>query len=107
MKKALTALVLVVAGLTTACDSGVSHPSAFGQVSEAEFRQPLPEPPVHEVGHAPSAATVLANVARSSMESAKFQIVGTEPAPRPQGQIGAQVYHQNGTLAIGPPALEL
>src|SRR2546422_9204336 len=24
-----------------------------------------------------------------------------------QGQIGAQVYHQNGTLTIGPPALEL
>ncbi len=41
------------------------------------------------------------------MQSAEFQIVGTEPAPRVQGQIGAQVYHQDGTLRIGPPALEL
>jgi hypothetical protein len=41
------------------------------------------------------------------MQSAEFQIVGTEPAPRVQGQIGAQVYRQEGKLATNPPSLEL
>jgi len=41
------------------------------------------------------------------VRTAKFQIVGTEMAPRPQGQIGAQVYHLDGALSTKAPALEL
>ena len=41
------------------------------------------------------------------MQSAQFEIVGTEMASRPQGQIGAQVYRQEGKLSTKPTSLEL
>jgi hypothetical protein len=107
MRQALSGLALVFVLAVTACSQDAGRPYAFRQVSDAEFRQPLPEPPLHQVGHPPAASVVFADVAGASMQSAAFQIVGTEPAPRVQGQIGAQVYHQDGTLTTGPPALEL
>jgi hypothetical protein len=107
MRRSLAVLVLVLASLVAACDQAPSHPNSFGALNEAEFRQPLPEPQIHQGAHAPSVNDLLAKIAATSMQSAEFQIVGTEPAPRPQGQIGAQVYRQEGTLATKPPSLEL
>jgi hypothetical protein len=107
MRQSLVVLVLVLAAVAAACDQGPARPSVFGALSEAEFRQPLPEPPLHQDAHAPSPSDLLARIAASSMQSAEFQIVGTEPAPRVQGQIGAQVYRQDGKLATKPPSLEL
>ena len=106
MRQALGVVLFVFLVAVAACSQDAGQ-SSFGNVSDAEFRQPLPEPPLHHVSRPPAASTVLADVARSSMRSAEFQIVGTEQASRMQGQIGAEVYHQNGTLTIGPPALEL
>jgi hypothetical protein len=107
MRQRLIALVAALLWLSTACGSNASQSPVFGGLSDAEFRQPLPEPRLHQVAHAPSAPSVFAKIATSSMQSSEFQIVGTEPTPRVQGQIGALVYHQAGVLAIGPPALEL
>src|SRR5437773_8988631 len=106
MRQALGVVLFVFLVAVAGCSQDAGQ-SSFGQLSDAEFRQPLPEPPLHHVSRPPAASTVLADVARSSMRSAEFQIVGTEQASRMQGQIGAEVYHQNGTLTIGPPALEL
>ena len=107
MKQRLFVLVLVFASLGAACAQAPTRPSAFGAVNEAEFRQPLPEPPLHQAAGAPAASTLLAKLAASSMQSAQFQIVGTETASRPQGQIGAQVYRQEGKLSTKPTSLEL
>ncbi len=41
------------------------------------------------------------------MQSARFQIIGTEPAPWLQGMIGARVLHASGPLTIDPSALEI
>jgi len=107
MRRSLVVLVLVLASLAAACEQAPTRSSAFGALSEAEFRQPLPEPPLHQVAHGPKASNLLARIAASSMQSAEFQIVGTEPTDRVQGQIGAQVYRQDGKLATEPPSLEL
>jgi hypothetical protein len=107
MKQSLVVLVLVFASLGAACYQAPTRPSVFGAVDEAEFRQPLPEPPLHEVAGAPAASTLLARLAASSMQSAQFQIVGTEMTSRAQGQIGAQVYRQEGMLSTKPTSLEL
>jgi hypothetical protein len=107
MKQILVVLVLVVASLAAACDQSPAQPRIFGAVNEAEFRQPLPEPILHQVASAPSASTLLVKLAASSMQSAQFQIVGTEIATRAQGQIGAQVYRQEGKLSTKPTSLEL
>lgn len=106
VRQGLSALVLCIFAAAAACGPGAGQPSILGEVSEAEFRQPLPEPRVHQVARPPQAADVLAR-ATTSMRSARFQIVGTEPAGRMQGQIGAQVYKQDGILSVGPPAMEL
>lgn len=94
---------LMTMTLAGACDAGAS----FGQMSPSEFSQPLPEPALRAAANPPSASRALAQVHTSSMRSANFQIVGTEMAPRPQGQIGAQVYHLDGKLTTQPAALEL
>ncbi len=107
MRRSLAVLVWLIALLVAACDQTPTHPNSFGALSEAEFRQPLPEPQVHQSAHAPSINDVLARIAATSMQSAEFQIVGTEPTARLQGQIGAHVYRQEGTLATKPPSLEL
>jgi len=101
------ALVFAAVALTTVCSQSTNHPAAFGQLSEAEFRQPLPEPPLHQSARTPSASDLLAKIAGSSMQTAEFQIVGIEPAPRLQGQIGAEVYRQDGKLVIKGRALEI
>lgn len=98
---------VLIAALAGACGAGATQSAAFGGVSPSEFRQPLPEPPLHPPANAPSASSALARVQTSSMRSATFKIVGTETTPRPQGQIGAQVYHLNGKLTTQPAALEL
>ena len=86
--------------------SPANHAASFGQVDPSEFRQPLPEPALWQTAHAPSSSSVLSQVT-SSIRTAQFQIIGTEMAPRVQGQIGAQVYHVDGALTIQQPALEL
>ena len=106
MRRSLAVLVSVIALLVAACDQAPTHPNSFA-IREAEFRQPLPEPQVHQGAHAPSINDVLARIAATSMQSAAFHIVGTEPTARLQGQIGAHVYRQEGTLATRPPSLEL
>lgn len=106
MRQSLVVLV-VVASLAAACDQTPAQPRVFGGVSEAEFRQPLPEPRLHAIANPPSTSNLLERIAASSMTSAQFQIVGTEPAARIQGQIGAQVYRQGGKLSTKPTSLEL
>ena len=103
----LVIAAILTIGLVGACDSSARQPDAFGRLSSSEFSQPLPEPPLHVAANHPSASRALAQVQMSSMRSATFQIVGTEMASRPQGQIGAQVYHLDGKLTIQPAALEL
>src|SRR5207247_3316771 len=76
------------------------------QVSPAEFRQPLPEPPVHNAANTPDPSRLLSRLL-SSVQSAQFRIVGTEMAPGPHGQIRSAVYHVDGALTIKTPALEL
>jgi hypothetical protein len=107
MRQALAVLVAVLAGTVVACSQGVGQPRSFGEPPDSQFRQPLPEPRVYQVAHPPAALAVLAGVAKSSMQSARFQIVGTEPAPWLQGMIGARVFHANGPLTIDPSALEI
>jgi len=98
---------VLIAALAGACGASASQPATFGRPSLSEFRQPLPEPQLHPTLNAPSASNALARVQTSSMRSATFKIVGTEPTARIQGQIGAQVYHLNGKLTTQPAALEL
>ena len=94
--------------MTAGCsvNPAADRAAAFGEVDPSEFRQPLPEPALWPTAQAPSSSSVLSHVA-SSIQTAQFQIIGTEMAPRPQGQIGAQVYHVDGALSIKQPALEL
>jgi len=106
MKIGLAVLGMLCVLLSLACSPpGVNRPS-LGQIDASEFRQPLPEPPLHQVARAPNASVVLSQLA-SSIQTSRFQIVGTEMAPRAQGQIGAQVYHLDGALTTEGPALEL
>jgi hypothetical protein len=104
--RAVTVSVLIT-GLVCACASGATQHTAFDSTSPSEFAQPLPEPAIHPARNAPSGSSALARVHTSSMRSATFKVVGTETTPRPQGQIGAQVYHLNGKLTTQPAALEL
>jgi hypothetical protein len=104
--RAVTVSVLIT-GLVCACASGTTQHTTFGSTNPSEFSQPLPEPALHRAPNAPSGSSALARVQTSSMRSATFKIVGTEPTPRVQGQIGAQVYHLNGKLTSQPAALEL
>ena len=106
MRIPLAALGTLCISMTAACTGPVNQPTRFGQVSPSEFRQPLPEPPLHQAANAANPSSVLSQLL-SSVQTAKFQIVGTEMAPRVQGQIGAQVYHLDGALTIKAPALEL
>ena len=96
--------------ITAACGASgnpvANHSTAWDQVDPSEFRQPLPEPALWPTAHAPTPSSVLSQVA-SAIQTAQFQIIGTEMAPRVQGQIGAQVYHVDGALTIKQPALEL
>jgi hypothetical protein len=107
MRQALVVLVSVLAGTVIACSQGAAQPRSFDEPPDSQFRQPLPEPRVYQVAHPPAASAVLAAVAKSSMQSAGFQIIGTEPAPWKQGMIGARVFHANGPLTIDPSALEI
>jgi len=107
MRQILFAVILLLVAMATACSPTTSQPHAFGRLSQDEFRQPLPEPALHKAAHAPSASTLIARIESSSMRSADFRIVGTQPTPRVQGQIGALVYHRDGKLATIEPALEL
>ncbi len=93
--------------LGAACGFAGGHPAAHGRASPSEFDQPLPEPALRAVAAAPSGSAALAGLQKSGLRSAQFRIVGTEQAPRPQGRIGAQVYHLGGRLTVNPSALEL
>jgi len=101
MRQALVVLVSVLAGTVIACSQGADEPP------DSQFRQPLPEPRVYQVAHPPAASAVLAAVAKSSMQSAGFQIIGTEPAPWKQGMIGARIVRMTGMLSMAPAALEV
>jgi hypothetical protein len=107
MRQILFAALLILVAMAAACSPTTSQPHAFGSLSQDEFRQPLSEPALHKAAHAPSASTLVARIGASSMQSADFRIIGTQPTPRVQGQIGALVYHQDGKLATKEPALEL
>jgi hypothetical protein len=107
MKQALAVVVAALAGILVACGPAAAQPRSFGEPPESQFRQPLPEPRVFQVANPPAGSAVLAEVAKSSMQSARFQIIGTEPAPWLQGMIGARVFHANGPLTIDPSALEI
>ncbi len=98
MRILLAALATGFIWLAAACSPG--------QVSPSEFRQPLPEPPVHEAANAPVPSRLFSGLL-SSVQTAQFRIVGTEMAPGPQGQIRSTVYHVDGALTIKTPALEL
>ncbi len=100
------ALGMLCVIVSVACGTPSVRQPSLGQVDASEFRQPLPEPPLHQVVNAPNASQVLSQLGYS-IQTSQFQIVGTEMAPRAQGQIGAQVYHLNGALTIEGPALEL
>ena len=106
MRVSSLALALLLVPLAAACNPATNEPVAFGQVDPSEFRQPLPEPRLQKRSDAPAASRLLSQLA-SSIRSARFQIVGTEMASRPQGQIGAQVYHLDGVLTTRTPAMEL
>src|SRR5438132_6068785 len=106
MRASSLALALLLVPLAAACNPATNEPVAFGQVDPSEFRQPLPEPRLQKRSDAPAASRLLSQLA-SSIRSARFQIVGTEMASRPQGQIGAQVYHLDGVLTTRTPAMEL
>ena len=107
MKQALAVLSAVLAGTVVACSQAAGQPRSFGEPPESQFRQPLPEPRVYQVAHPPAASAVLAAVAKSSMQSARFQIIGTEPAPWLQGMIGARTVRMTGMLSMEPAALEV
>jgi len=49
----------------------------------------------------------LAQLRSSDLTSAVFKLVGTEPTPRAQGQIGARTYRLDGKLTLRPVTLEL
>ena len=106
MRIGLAALGTLCVVIGAACSTPTIHPSAYGQVDPSEFRQPLPEPVLHRPAHVPKPSSVLAQPV-ASMRTSQFQVVGTEMAPRAQGQIGAQVYHLDGALTVEGPALEL
>lgn len=106
MRPALTALGILCVVTAAACGTPSVRQASLGQIDALEFRQPLPEPALHQSAHAPSASQLLSQLA-SSIQTSQFQIVGTEMAPRAQGQIGARVYHLDGALTIEGPALEL
>ena len=50
---------------------------------------------------------MLAQLRSSDLTSAVFKLVGTEPTPRAQGQIGARTYRLDGKLTLRPVTLEL
>jgi hypothetical protein len=106
MRIGLAAVWMVCVTVSAACGTPSVHQPSLGQVDASEFRQPLPEPPLHQAANAPNASQLISQLA-SSIKTSQFQIVGTEMAPRAQGQIGAQVYHLDGALTIKGPALEL
>jgi hypothetical protein len=101
----LIAIPVTLMWLVSACSPGL--PVAFGRPSPSEFDQPLPEPTVQPAKDAPSGTSALAGLQSSGIQSARFRIIGTQMAPRPQGQIGARVYHLDGELTTEPSALEL
>jgi len=105
MRPLIVAVCLIC--VATACSPGAGLPAAFGRPSPSEFEQPLAEPMVRTVANPPSGASALAGVHKAGLRSAHFQVIGTEMTPRPQGQIGARVYHLDGKLTTEPSALEL
>jgi hypothetical protein len=89
--------------------AGCSAPNLgrVGQLTPAEFDQPLPEPALRQAANAPSGSAALAQLGTSDLTSAVFKVVGTEQTPRVQGQIGARIYHLDGKLTLRPANLEL
>jgi hypothetical protein len=106
MRLGLAALGTLCVTIAAACSAPIVQQASFDQPNGSEFRQPLPEPQLHVAAHAPSPSKLLSQLA-ASIRTSQFQIIGTEMAPRPQGQIGAHVYHLDGSLTIAGPALEL
>ncbi|HKV87265.1 MAG TPA: hypothetical protein VJT78_04645 [Candidatus Dormibacteraeota bacterium] len=106
MRFGLAAFATLCVTFAVACSTPSVRQASFGQPDSSEFRQPLPEPPLHQATHAPSPSQLLSQIA-DSIQTSQFEIVGTEMTPRAQGQFGAQVYHLSGALTIEGPALEL
>lgn len=89
--------------------AGCSAPNlgSVGQSTHSEFDQPLPEPALRQAANAPSGSAALARLRTSDLTSAGIKLVGTEPTPRAQGQIGARIYYLDGKLTLRPATLEL
>lgn len=106
MKFGLAAVATLCVLLSLDCGPASVRQPSLGQVDASEFRQPLPEPPLHQTTKAPNASKVLSQLV-AAIHTSRFQIVGTEMGSRAQGRIGAQVYRLDGALTIDGPALEL